>query len=246
MRLAVSTAAPALRIRLARLFCLFCMSLACALAGTAHADAPGKPPSGAAVQVVEYYGDSTVWGYASGSGRRVAKPAPAAFAEALATAPVRYEVINQGVNGSTACQLLEGKDGVHPSWDAQMAASKARYVILNFGINDEWKYDVGTYESCLLALARQARRSGKQVVFETPNPTRDSGGNGLDVYVNAMKAVALREQVPIVDQYAYLTAYLDGRSVYAICPDGLHPTDAVYAMKGRYAAGVFAKLFVPR
>lgn len=192
-------------------------------------------------QVIEYYGDSTIWGYSSGSGTRVATPAPAAFAAALPAAR-NYSVINEGVNGSTACQLLNGTDGRHPAWDTQMASSKASIVILNHAINDEWKEDLATYRGCLASLSQKARQHGKKIVFETPNPTRDSGVNGLDVYVNAMKAVATQEGAPVIDQYKYLSAYLNGQSAYTICPDGLHPTDAVYILKGKYAASAFASM----
>lgn len=201
------------------------------------------PAPTSTTQLVEYYGDSTIWGYASGIGGQVATPAPLAFAHSLPTSPIKYDVHNEGVSGTTACQLLNGTDGVHPAWDTQMTNSSATYVIVNHAINDEWKYDVATYQSCLHSLARTAKAHGKTIIFETPNPTRDSGSTGLDVYVNAMKTVAGQEQAPVIDQYAYLTAYLNGQSPYTICPDGLHPTDAVYIMKGQYAAQVFANLF---
>jgi len=196
-------------------------------------------------QIVEYYGDSTVWGFKSGEGEQVAIPAPAAFAEAL-PASAKLDVRNEGVNGSTACDLLKGADGKHAPWPEQMAASKAKYVLVNFAINDQWKHDVASYKSCLRTLARNAKQHGKQMIFETPNPTRDSGRDGLDVYVNAMKEVAAQESVPVIDQYKYLTDFLGGQSVYTICPDGLHPMEAVYAMKGRYAAKVFSKLFLEK
>lgn len=193
------------------------------------------------IRVIEYYGDSTVWGFRTSVGDRVATPAPAAFAEALPN-PAAYEVRNEGVTGSTACQLLNGTDGVHPPWTVQMATSRAKYVFVNFAINDEWRYDLDAYRSCLHALARTARQYGKQMIFETPNPTRDSQPGRLDLWVDAMRAVADQEKAPVVDQYAYLTAYLDGASPYAICPDGVHPSQAVYVLKGRYAAQAFAAL----
>jgi hypothetical protein len=58
-----------------------------------------------------------------------------------------------------------------------------------------------------------------------------------------MKAVALQAQVPVIDQYQYLTNYLQGSSPTTICPDGLHPNDAVYIMKGKFAAKAFLQLF---
>lgn len=196
-------------------------------------------------QVIEYYGDSTIWGYQSQNGERVAKPAPAVFAESLPN-PGRFEVRNEGVNGSTACELLNGTDGRHGPWSEQMAKSKARYVLVNFAINDQWKHDLDSYAACLRALARVARTHGKQMIFETPNPTRDSGPDSLDVYVDTMRKVALEERVPVIDQYRYLTDRLGGQSPLTLCPDGLHPSDAVYVLKGRFAAKMFAKYFLER
>jgi lysophospholipase L1-like esterase len=190
--------------------------------------------------VIEYYGDSTIWGTRSGGGGQVATPAPAAFAAALPAA--NYVVRNEGVSGSTACDLVNGSDGRHAPWPTQMANSKATYVLANFAINDEWKYDLATYQSCLRSLARTAKQYGKQMIFETPNPTRDSGPRGLDIHVTAMKEVASQEGVPVIDQYRYLTAYLNGASPYTICPDGLHPTQDVYLLKGQFAAKAFLKL----
>jgi lysophospholipase L1-like esterase len=198
-----------------------------------------------ASRIIEYYGDSTVWGYNPLGGGQVATPAPSAFASALPVSR-HYEVRNEGVNGSTACALLDGSDGRHAPWDQQMAASKAGFVLVNFGINDEWKVDVGTYKSCLYKLAQTAQQYGKQMIFETPNPTRDSRSDGLDVYVDAMREVANQAGIPLIDQYRYLTGYLAGRSPYTICPDGLHPDQATYIMKGKYAAQVFLQRFPER
>jgi len=199
------------------------------------------PPASNVTQTIDYYGDSTIWGYASGNGYQVATPAPLAFSQALPASP-KYVVRNEGVSSTDSCQLLNGTDGKHPAWDQQMTNTPASIVIISYGINDEWRYDVNTFKGCLQSLAQKAKAKGKKVIFETTNPTRDSGPNGLDVYVNAMKAVAVQENVPVIDQYKYLTDYLQGRSVTTICPDGLHPTDAVYIMKGKYAASVFPTL----
>ncbi len=201
---------------------------------------PGSDPGPPATTVtVAYHGDSTIWGYRSGSGGQVATPAPAAFAQSLAASGWKVDVRNEGVSGSTACSLLNGTDGVHPAWSSYIASSPAQVVILNHAINDEWSYDIGTYQGCLRQLAQIAKSHGKRVIFETPNPTRDSGPDGLDQYVNAMKQVAAEESVQVIDQYTYLTNYLNGQSVTQICPDGIHPSDSVYLMKGQYAARRF-------
>jgi lysophospholipase L1-like esterase len=220
--------------------------LALAISANAHAR----------TYVIEYHGDSTVWGFASGSeGLQVARPAPQVFADSLG-ARVRVKVRNHGVNGATACALLEGAGGAGAvagdgdeaaeqlrSWADRMRASPAHFVILNHAINDQWKYDVATYGNCLRALAHTARAHGKRVVFETPNPTRDSGAGGLDAYVEAMREVALQEKVPVIDQYVYLSRLLQGRSLFMLAPDGLHPSEATYVLKGRFAAQAFVRLF---
>lgn len=205
---------------------------------------PTQNASTAVSAGIDYYGDSTIWGYKSGVGTQVQNTAPAIFEAALKQyhLPAEYTVKNEGVSNSTACQLLEGADGRHPAWDAQMANSAARIVIINFAINDEWKETLVQYADCLTSLAQIAKSQGKEVIFETPNPTRDSGAEGLDIVVDAMRKVAAAQGAPVIDQYAYLTGYLAGAGIETICPDGVHPTEAVYRMKGEYAAEIFAAL----
>jgi lysophospholipase L1-like esterase len=190
-------------------------------------------------QVIEYYGDSTIWGWATGSGGvQVSKPAPVAFAEAFPATP-KQEVRNEGVSGTTACLLLNG-DGKHAVWGDQMTASNATVVIINHAINDAKPgggESVAAYKSCLLSLVQIARNRGKRVILETPNPV--SGYSGLENYVAAMKEVAAQEQLSLIDQYKYLMDFLNGRDVSEITPDGLHPTDETYVMKGKYAESVF-------
>jgi lysophospholipase L1-like esterase len=202
------------------------------------------PPDEAEITTIEYHGDSTVWGYRSGSGARVATPAPAAFAAALPS-PARYVVRNKGVNSADACELLNGGNARYAqSWETYMAASDADIVIINHAINDQWRMGTDQYRSCLNSLAGIAKKHGKKVVFETPNPTRDSYPGGLDAYANTMKSVAAEHGAPVIDQYAYLMNHLNGNylDVYSIIPDGLHPDEATYILKGRYAAEVFGKL----
>lgn len=195
-------------------------------------------------QVIEYYGDSTIWGMMTGTESvRVARPAPDVFAGQLPAA-ARYEVRNEGVSRTTACQLLNGTDGQHLPWVDQMRASAAKFVIINHAINDQ-RADIGApvpaYRDCLTNLARQARQRGKIVIFETPNPT-DQSGAGLEDYVSAMKAVAAAENVPVIDQYQYLLQRLNGQDVRTLMPDGVHPSDSTYVLKGQFAATEFLKM----
>jgi hypothetical protein len=172
----------------------------------------------------------------------VAVPEPAAFADALPQygLATRYSVNNEGVNGTTACELLNGTDGRHPAWAVQMANSAASFVIINHAINDSQQEAADQYAGCLTQLVQQARSRGKTVILETPNPTKYGE---LDTFVAVMKNVANQQGVAVIDEYRYLNDYLNGASVYQICPDGIHPTDDIYKMKGQYAAQNFARLY---
>lgn len=208
---------------------------------------PSTPPPQTASlasvsQVIEYYGDSTIWGWATGSnGVQVSKPAPLAFAEAFPASP-HQDVRNEGVSGTSACTLLKG-DGKHAEWNQQMTTSAATVVIINHAINDAkpgTAESIPAYKTCLLSLVQVAKSKGKRVILETPNPV--SGFTGLENYVAAMKDVAAQEQVSVIDQFKYLTDYLNGRDTAEITPDGLHPTNDVYIMKGKFAENAFVAL----
>jgi lysophospholipase L1-like esterase len=210
------------------------------------ATTPTPPPTLASTTGynVDYYGDSTVFGVdgATGGGR-VATPEPLVFDQSLQTT-LKHSVSNQGVSSTTCVQLLNGTDGVHPDWATQMANTTANVVIVNHGINDSFSPNesVDQYKSCLNSLISIATAKGKKFVLETPNPAKDSGGGttGLDAYVTGMREVAAATGVPLIDQYKMLTDFLNGRPVTTICPDGLHPTQDIYTMKGQFAAKTFA------
>ncbi len=218
-----------------------------AQAGTNTPVTPGLTPTSASSNVtqrIDYYGDSTIWGFASGSaGAQVARPAPVIFDGQLPSA-ARYVVQNEGVSRTTACQLLQGTDGVHPDWSTQMRNSTAKFVIINHAINDQ-RSDIGesvpAYKACLTALSQIAKQSGKNVILETPNPT-DQTGFGLEQYVTAMREVAATERLNLIDQHAYLLNRLNGADVRALMPDGTHPSDSTYELKGNFAATEFLKL----
>src|SRR5690606_16049822 len=117
-----------------------------------------------------------------------------------------------------------------------MKQSNARVVIINHAMNDKVYTPVDKYKKNLQQLAQIAINHGKQVIFETPNP--DYWG-GLEPYMAAMKTVAMEFNLPVIDQFAYLMSYLDGRPVQLICPDNTHPSEQAYEMKGRFAAERF-------
>lgn len=194
-------------------------------------------------QIIEFYGDSTIRGYETRTGQQVETSAPQAFKQTLPASP-DHTVRNFGEDGQTACQLLEGTSE-KPNWPNRMINSNATVVILNHGINDGFasnersRVTIDRYKSCLTDLARIAKAQNKRVIFETPNPIFDSG---LSQYVQAMRDVAAQENLPTIDQFAYLTQQLQGRDVTTFMPDGVHPSQETYIMKGQFAAQEFQKI----
>lgn len=199
---------------------------------------PGTPtPQEPANMLIEYYGDSTVWGCATfdnGCSVAVATTAPEAFEAALPATPTMYAVENKGVSNTDACELRDGTDGRNEAWPMQMQQSQADIVIINHGINHRGE-SISAYRTCLSDLARIAKENQKTVIFETPNPI---AFDGFEQYVQTMRDVAAQEQVYVIDQYDYLMGRYGG-DVSQIAPDGLHPSDEVYIVKGQNAAQQF-------
>lgn len=183
--------------------------------------------------------DSTIRGHLSYTGQIPELTTPQASAAAL-TDPQSYVVVNEGVNSSKVSQLLAGTDGLHPKWEEQMANSTASVIITNHC--SQYRSDVATCQADMRKLAQIARKSGKAIIFMTPNPT--SGGTGLLPYVEAMKEAARLENVPMIDFYAYLEDYMKstGLQLSDLVPDGYHPTTETCALIGRHAASVFEAL----
>lgn len=202
----------------------------------------GKDPVAApklvdSAQTIDYFGDSTIFGWATSASDQVDVTAPEAFASGLTNRNL-HKVNNKGVSGQTACELLEGRN-VDYDWTTALDQSNATVVILNHGINDAVSSNavsVDQYRSCLRNLVQIAEDKGKRVIFETPNPI--DGQERLVPYVEAMKQVADDEGLSVIDQFAYLNQQY-ANDAGAITRDGLHPTDDVYIEKGQYAARVF-------
>lgn len=204
--------------------------------------APGVSLLNNTPQVIEYHGDSTIWGYQSETtGEQVPEQfrAPTVFANAIRE---HHEVRNMGLNQTTACDLLEGTRGYEQPWAQYMADSDATVVIINHGINDIGAYDVIQYRRCLNQLVDIAQAESKVVILETPNPIGDSR---IDEYVAAMRDVADAQGVDLIDQYANLIDEFTANP-REVCPDGTHPSEAIYAEKGRYAASQFVTFESPR
>lgn len=224
------------------LMALACAGMALALRN-AHAGAPkmdGRETLRG--KVIAFYGDSTIRGYRTHSGEQVRVSTPDAFAEALGP-DSGYVVVNEGVDSSRVEHLMGGTDGKHPRWDRYIATAPVDIVITNHASKNG--NPVEQYERDLRRMVRQARASRKTVILMTPNPIAEGG---LEEYVDAMRRVAVIENVPLIDTFLYLTNYMrdSGQGIADLVPDGYHPSDATYVQIGRYAAQEFRRIMANR
>lgn len=200
---------------------------------------PGPSPGAGLITIapggiIEYHGDSTIRGHNSIDGNRVATPAPERFSAALGGI---YTVRNKGYGLASTVSLLAGSSD-QIAWEDYVPASDADVFIINHGINDNYggTSTVEQYGLNLAEIVSIVRDAGKQIIFETSNPVNSAPQIN---YVNKMREVAAALGVPLIDQHAYLMSVLNGAPVFDICPDGTHPSQATYLLKGDYAAGVF-------
>ncbi|MGN6085776.1 SGNH/GDSL hydrolase family protein [Trinickia sp.] len=182
--------------------------------------------------LIEQYGDSTVYGQTNDArGNPVQSPqaAPVVLQGLLRTKyGASVTILNQGVPGTSAEQLLNG-DGVHPKWQDQMAQSKANIVTIRFGINDSANGPgfvpmFSMYEDQLVSIAKAA---GKTVVLENSSPVMPAPYAALPQYAQATLTVAKTWGIPSVDLYGYLIALSNWDSMLS---DGIHPTAVGYSI----------------
>ncbi|WP_425318381.1 SGNH/GDSL hydrolase family protein [Pseudomonas nitroreducens] len=196
------------------------------------------------VVIIEMYGDSTTAGAQTINGVQTSTPnsEPNKLQDLLqAKFGKRVVVFNQGVGGTQAFQLLTGTDGRNRNFAAQMAASKAHIVIINYLLNDQHFSVVPTpgmyqetpemYASILGWLAQTARDNGKQVVFQEPNPicSEPVPGN-IQIFLNSLRTEAALMNVPLVAQYDYIKSLPNWQSMYSSCS---HPFDPLYEIKAK-------------
>lgn len=223
----------------------------------------GSPPSTQALQtsipkpvLIEAYGDSTQFGVTYmpvGQWPQNPYNAPYFLQSGLqARFGVGVMVTNEGVSGTSGGQLLQGIDGRHQPWAAQMAQSRAQIVEINHGINDAaiGQETLVDYKWTLEELVIIARNYGKAVVLVEPNPRCDNVGNPpggiypngsakLDTFIPVMRAVAQELNVPIVSNYDYIKSLPDWCSME---PDGVHPNAALYQIVADREAAVIGPI----
>ncbi|RDK03892.1 SGNH/GDSL hydrolase family protein [Paraburkholderia lacunae] len=211
-----------------------------ALAGSAGAVQTAQKIQGPQAQVlVEAYGDSTTLGISCSGGHcgPQAQNAVMYLQDALqATHGERVQVTNYGVGGTTATQLRDGTQRGRLDrtaglpWQERLAASRAQIVLINYGINEVMQNQTPEqFYEAETTLVKTARALGKLPVLQTSNPMPDNRLNArLAAMVAMTRRVAAEQQVPLVDQFAYICGLPDWKTLMS---DGAHPKPGLYRLK---------------
>ncbi|MFL9999911.1 MULTISPECIES: SGNH/GDSL hydrolase family protein [Paraburkholderia] len=220
--------------RRARLAASACAA-ASLIASAAFAAAPGPRSQ----VLIEAYGDSTTLGITC-SGGHCGPQAQNAVAylqdELQARHGERVLVTNYGVGNTMATQLRDGT-GIRRAgptaglpWRERLAASPAQIVLINYGINEVMQNQTPEqFYTAETTLVKTARALGKQPVLQTANPMPDNRLNArLATMVAMTRRVAAEQQIPLVDQFAYISSLPDWKTLMS---DGAHPKPDLYRLK---------------
>lgn len=191
--------------------------------------------------VVDYFGDSTVWGATAGDlGTQNTYNPPATMGRALTWVYGSVSTVNnKGISGTTLEQMLGGTDGSGSTFAAKMATSSANLIYCNHCINDsQLNNDIHQYRQNLITFVNEVRKVNKVPVLCTPNINppviiiNEPKAKRLPVYVDVMREVAQAMGVDLVDNYYYFVRSLGTFSSTELVPDGAHPSSLGYAMIG--------------
>lgn len=202
---------------------------------------PGAPVAAPAPRVVEIdlYGDSTM--KAQGS----ANP-PSEVVSRELTKRCGFTVIanNHGANGAQSAHALYGGNDLYAmTFDQAMSITKASIVVIQYGLNDTNALQTGDmWEFILSTMTAQARARGKTVVMETMNPETGWQVAYQPAMVLRQRDTAAKLNVPLVDQYGWMSQEPD---VDGLLADHIHPTDATYLRKGLYLANALQPIVCP-
>ncbi|MGF6697398.1 acyl-CoA thioesterase-1 [Paraburkholderia sp. MM5496-R1] len=209
------------------------------IAPTTRAAVAGPAASSPTQLLIDAYGDSTTLGITCSDGHcgPQARNAVTFLQQALqAHDGERVRVTNYGVGGTMAWQLRDGTGNRRAGptaglpWRERLAASPARIVLINYGINEVMHNQTPEqFYAAETSLVQTARALGKEPVLQTSNPMPDNRLNArLAAMIAMTRRVAAEQQVPLVDQYAYVSSLPDWKSLMS---DGAHPKPDLYRLK---------------
>lgn len=162
---------------------------------------------------VQLFGDSTMVGSVAGVyigdvAGKLQADLDARFGVGATTVELR------AVGGTTAADLLAGRDGLNAPWPGSVDGD---VVVENHGINDMlYLKDLAGYTANLERLA------GRVTLFQTPVRSTEAWWN--DAYAQAMRDVAAEHHIPVAEVHEYF------RGRQELLSDGVHPTVEGYAL----------------
>jgi acyl-CoA thioesterase-1 len=201
------------------------------MAALAHAHETASAPV-----LIEAYGDSTTLGISCIDGHCAPRPdnAVSYLQDALRSQyGARVSVTNLGVGGTMASQLRDGTErGRGVPWKDRLAASNAQIVTINYGINEVMHNQTPEqFYAAETDLVKTAQALGKLPVLQTSNPMPDGPLNArLAAMADMTRRVAAEQQVPLVDQYAAISALPGWKTQMS---DGAHPKPELYRVKAQ-------------
>lgn len=214
---------------------------ACGGGGGDASPAPAVPVSSKTV-LIDFEGDSTMWGSTSGpvvtqrvnAGTRLQSTALNEPNGVLALLTAKFgsgiSIDNHAVPGAYLKSLL---DPVPPYFTETLAVhlskSTAQIVIGNYAINDSLMETPEQYEQFLSNFVDNIRQAGKIPVLEEPNPVCDGKHPYLDQHVIVLRKVAAAKGVKLILQYDAIKQ-MDFKSMMADC---VHPDEKLYAIKAQ-------------
>lgn len=183
--------------------------------------------------IVVFVGDSTTWGYKSGTGTQVAMPMPASFAQRQ----TGYDVRNRGVNSTQTTHWLNGTTPItHGTFTSFLAANTPKFVCVMLGVLDEFDLTTTQFKTNLKTMVANIKSANAFPIILTPFPA-DFGG--LATYAQAARDAASESQCAIIDVFAWgmnIITTQNGGNIRARVPDGVHPDDQFYIQAGEYIA----------
>lgn len=202
----------------------------------------GTPPANPYPQtgVIAYWGTSLTLGLDAGFNQGFIPPTTT-FDNDLNN----FTVSNEGVSDNTTTRTLNGTDSIHTPLGTWLDLHPFHYFICELGLNDEYidgGISVDQYGINLEAIVDLVRAAGQIIIFETCNETAFEAR--LAPYRTKMMNIATLMSVPVIDQFTYLRNYglANGLQLLDMFPNGYHPTQEVYTLKGHYAATRFKEI----
>jgi lysophospholipase L1-like esterase len=195
-------------------------------------------------RTIEAFGDSTMWGADANNGfAQVATPSPLQMQNCVNNwhGNSALTVVNRGIIGTTATQMIAGTDGSGSTFAAKAASSSASAMICNHGVNDaegDYATTPEEYRTALEAFALTCRANDIVPILATPfpclnYPAAPTGfGSRLRAentarFAQVMRDVAENMNVILVDQFALFRARFDqGVDPVSTLIDGVHGTQA--------------------